>query len=178
MLLSERLYCLAVTFKMTEWVEQQIFFTFLIKLQHSSLETIQMIQKVVAMGNWWLAASSQQCACSSITHLLQSFGAKHQITQVTQPHYSPDLAPCDFWLFSKLKSPSKRKRFQTVSEIQENTMGQLMAIGRTVSSQGVYTEGGWGFIVLCTMFIVSCVFFLCFHVIWKINVYFSYHMCG
>ena len=63
--------------------------------------------------------------------LRKSFLAKHQITQVTQPHYNPDLTRCDFcdlWLFPKLKSPLKGKRFQTVDEIQENTMGQLMAI--------------------------------------------------
>ena len=57
---------------------------------------------------------------------------KHQITQVTQPPYSPDLVPCDFWLFSKLKSPLKGKRFQTFDEIQENMTGQLMVIVRTV----------------------------------------------
>ena len=50
------------------------------------------------------------------------------VTQVTQPSYSPDLAPCDSWLFPKLKSPLQGKRFQTVDEIQENTTGQLMAI--------------------------------------------------
>ena len=30
-------------------------------------------------------------------HFLQRFLAKHQITQVTQTRYCPDLAPCDFW---------------------------------------------------------------------------------
>ena len=60
------------------------------------------------------------------------FLAKHQITQVTQSLYSPYFAPRDFWLFQKLKSPLKGKRFQTVSETQENTTGQLMAIERTV----------------------------------------------
>ena len=30
---------------------------------------------------------------------------KHQITQVTQPPYSTDLATHDFWLFPKLKTP-------------------------------------------------------------------------
>ena len=64
-------------------------------------------------------------------HALCSFLAKHQTTQGTQTPYSPDLAPCDFWLFPKLKSPLKGKRFQTVNEIQENTMEKLMAI-RTV----------------------------------------------
>ena len=61
------------------------------------------------------------------------FLVKHQITQVTQPPYGPDLAPSDFSLFPKLKSPLKGKEFQTIHEIQENTMGQLMALGRTVS---------------------------------------------
>ena len=60
--------------------------------------------------------------------LCRDLFAKHQITQETQPHYSPDLAPCDFWLFPKLKSPLKGKRFQTGDEIQENTMEQLMGI--------------------------------------------------
>ena len=36
-------------------------YKFCAKLGHSSIETIQMIQKATAMGNWWLAASSQQC---------------------------------------------------------------------------------------------------------------------
>ena len=53
---------------------------------------------------------------------------------MTQPPYSPDWAPCDFWLFPKLKSPLKGKRFQAIDEVQKNTMGQLMAIGRTVRS--------------------------------------------
>jgi hypothetical protein len=39
------------------------------------------------------------------------FLVKHHITQVCQPPYSPDLAPCDFWLSSKLKSPLKGWRF-------------------------------------------------------------------
>ena len=60
------------------------------------------------------------------------FLAKHQITQVTQPHYNPDLAPCDSWLFPKLKSPLKGKKFQIIIEIQENTMEQLMVIGKIV----------------------------------------------
>ena len=38
---------------------------------------------------------------------MQSFLVKHQITQVTQTRYSPDVAPCDFWLFPKLKSALK-----------------------------------------------------------------------
>ena len=51
---------------------------------------------------------------------------------MAQPPYRLDLVPCNFCLFPKLKSPLKEKRIQTVSEIQENMTGQLMAIGRAV----------------------------------------------
>ena len=49
--LSEYVYCVAVAFKMTEWVEQQICNQFCIKLEQSSMKTIQMIQKASAIGN-------------------------------------------------------------------------------------------------------------------------------
>ena len=71
-----------------------------------------------------------------------SFFEKHQITQVTQPPYSPDLVPCNFWLFQKLKSPLKGKRFQTINEIQENMMGQLMTIGKILWGPKVPTSKG------------------------------------
>ena len=89
-----------------------------------------MIQKaaLLATGDWHLHHDNMLAHAS---RLMQSFMAKHQITQLTQPHYSPDLAPCDFWLFPKLKSRLKWKRFQTISKIQENTTGQFKAIGRT-----------------------------------------------
>ena len=107
-------------------------------------------------------------------HLVQSCLAKHQITQVTRPPYSPDLVPCDFWLFPKLKSPLKKKRFQTIDEIQENTMGQLMAIGRTVWGPKLPAWKGTEVslpYVQCFLFLVSCIFFnKCF--------YFSYYMAG
>ena len=47
--LSEHVYCVAVIFKMTEWVEQQICIKFCVKVEHSSTETIWMTQK--AFGN-------------------------------------------------------------------------------------------------------------------------------
>ena len=43
--MNEHVYCVAITSKMTEQVEQWICIKFCIKLEHSSTETIQMIQK-------------------------------------------------------------------------------------------------------------------------------------
>ena len=94
-----------------EQVEQWIHIKFCIKLEHSSMGTIQMIQKAAAMGNRWLAASSRQHACSCITSHTEFF-VETSDHPLTQPHYSPDFASCDFWLFSKLKAPLKGKRFE------------------------------------------------------------------
>ena len=52
MQLSEHVYCVAIKFKMTEQVEQQICIIFYIKLEHSSAETTWMIQRAAAMGSW------------------------------------------------------------------------------------------------------------------------------
>ena len=37
------------------------------------------------------------------------------IKTVPQPHYSPDLSPCDFWLFPKLRGC----RYETIEELKE-----------------------------------------------------------
>ena len=49
---SEHVYHVEVTFKMTEGVEQKICIKVWIRIEHSSTETIWMIQKASAMGNW------------------------------------------------------------------------------------------------------------------------------
>ena len=49
MLLSELVYSVAIALKMTELVEQRICIKFCIKLEHSSMETVQMIQKDLGM---------------------------------------------------------------------------------------------------------------------------------
>ena len=143
--------------KMTERVEQWFCIKCCIKLEHSFTNTVWMMQKAVAMGNWWLAASSQQHATHS-SHSVQSFLTKHQITQVTQPAYIPDLVPCDFWLFPKLKSPLKWKRFQTMKEIQENMAVQLRVTGRTAWGPKVptlkRTETSLSY-VQCFLYLVS-----------------------
>ena len=50
--LSEHVYCVAVTFKMTEQVEQLVCIRFHLKLEHFSTETNQMIQKATTVGSW------------------------------------------------------------------------------------------------------------------------------
>ena len=40
------------------------------------------------------------------------------IKTVPQPPYSPDLAPCDFWVFPKLRGC----RYETIEEMKEAVM--------------------------------------------------------
>ena len=130
------------------------------------METIQMVQKAAAMGtgDWQLHHDNTPNSC--ITSRAE-FLVKHQITQVTQHPYSPDLVPWDFWLFPKLKSPLKGKRFQTIEESQENTKGQLMVIGRPVWGPKVPTLKG-------TEVSLSCVQCFLYLVSSSINIYFSH----
>ena len=83
--LSEHVYCVAIAFKMTEQVEQQICIKFCFKLEYSSTEIIQMILKATAMGNWSLAASSRQHACSCITSSAECFGKTSNHTGDSTP---------------------------------------------------------------------------------------------
>ena len=56
------------------------------------------------------------------------FLAKHSITVLSHPPYSPDLAPCDFFLFSMLKRPLKGRRFEAIPEIKANATKELKGI--------------------------------------------------
>jgi transposase len=53
------------------------------------------------------------------------FLARHETTVVPQPPYSPDLALQTFFLFQKLKSTLKGRRFQTIEELEENSARDL-----------------------------------------------------
>jgi hypothetical protein len=44
---------------------------------------------------------------------------------ITHPPYSPDLAPCDFFLFPKMKLKLKERQFDTIEEIQADSQTVL-----------------------------------------------------
>ncbi|GFY25898.1 putative transposase [Trichonephila clavipes] len=85
------------------------------------------------------------------------FLASKNIPVAPQPPYSPDLSPCDFFLFPKLKNSLKVHHFGTLENIQTTVTDQLKAIPifefhqcyeewkkrlqRCVASEGSYFEG-------------------------------------
>jgi len=85
------------------------------------------------------------------------FLAQNSIITLLHPPYSPDLAPCNFFLFPKMKLQLKGRRFDRVEEIKReshNVLGTLQEQDfqhafqqwqwrwdRCVAAQGDYFEG-------------------------------------
>jgi hypothetical protein len=78
-----------------------------------------------ASCNWQLHHDN---ALAHSSHLIQSFLAKHGIPVVRQAPYSPDMAPCDFWLFAKFKRPLKGSRFDSREDIMWNATKELRSL--------------------------------------------------
>ena len=159
MLLSGHVYCVAVTFKITErWTCIRFF----IKLKHFSMETIWMIQKGTAMGNWWLAASSWQHALSCITSHAEFFGETSN-----HPGDAASLQPrfdtLRFLPFPKTKITFEREE---ILDCQWDSGKHDGAAGGSwenyVRSRGAYFEGDWGVTVQWQCFLCllqKCLYF-------------------
>ena len=59
---------------------------------------------------------------------IREFLAKNNIAVLEQLPYSPDLAPCDFFLFPKFKGVMKETRFPDVQAIKRAVTKELRAI--------------------------------------------------
>jgi hypothetical protein len=61
---------------------------------------------------------------TSTMHLSKRFKSSkklddYQVRRLKRPPYSPDLAPCDFFLFGYLHEKMQLLRYDTVDELQE-----------------------------------------------------------
>jgi len=89
--------------------------------------------------------------------LIRGFLAKKSIPVLPHPPYSPDPAPCNIYLFLKLKSKLKGHHFRTMENIQNIVTDELHTLTKNdfqychdqwkkhwnqrVTSQGSYCEG-------------------------------------
>ena len=81
--------------------------------------------------NLWVAGTWQLHHDNAPAHslqLIQTFLTKHNIPVSRQAPYSPDMAPCDFWLFPHLKMQLKGTRFESREGIIQNRMAKLYSI--------------------------------------------------
>ena len=85
------------------------------------------------------------------------------INTVPYPPYSPDLAPCDFWLFPKLRGC----RYETVEEMKEAVMKVIDTLtqedfhgafqkllerySKCIAARGDYLEGDLSFMCVLSI---------------------------
>ena len=76
---------------------------------------------------------SKQAFCTAITHQLthDSLCVSFYVI-MPQPPYSPHLATADSFLFPKLKTPMKAKRFTMIEEINEKSKQELLAVSKSL----------------------------------------------
>ena len=131
------------------------------------MEIISMIEKAVAMGNWWLAASSWQYACPFIISCVEFFGKTSNCPGDSAPQ-QPRFGT--LWLLAFLITKTTFER-EEISDCQwDSGKYNRPAAGNwenCVRSQGAYLEGDWGMTVLCTVFLLSSsINVSIFHITW------------
>ena len=93
-------------------INQHVYKTILRRLMHSVTEKRRELWEA---RSWLLHHDN---ALAHIALGIRKFLAKNNIAVLEQPPYSPDLAPCDFFLFPKLKEVIKGTRFQDSEAIK------------------------------------------------------------
>jgi len=76
----------------------------------------------------WIWTLHHDNAPAHTSHLVQQFLAKHGTAQLQQLPYSPDLTPCDFFLFPRLKKVLKGHWFEATEDIKWNSTKTLLDI--------------------------------------------------
>ena len=118
-------------------------------------EVLERLRKMVALHG-------HGCCTTSTPHVtrqcpINEFLAHKSIPMLPQPPYSPDLSPCDFFLFPWLKNHLNGRNFGTLDNIQKSVTDDLKGIPaeafqhcyeqwkqsllRCVAAQGNYFEG-------------------------------------
>jgi hypothetical protein len=126
--------------------------------QTVNLEVLKRLREQVP-ERWrnqdWLLHHDNAPARTALS--VQRFLAVKNMAVASHPPYWPHLAPYDFFLFPKMKSKLKGRRFQDVTEIQEQLLNVLNAIPKSqfqrcfqqwqkrwtncINSEGEYFEG-------------------------------------
>ena len=71
----------------------------------------------------WLLHHDNAPAHTSL--VVREFLTKKNTTTVPHPAYSPDLAPCDCYVFPKMKLWLKGRRFVSIEEVQAESQQVL-----------------------------------------------------
>ena len=93
-------------------------------------EVLERLRKRVArvrpgIARAWMLHHNAPCPTAVSIH---EFLAEKRIPVVPQPRFSPDLSPCDLFLFPRLKNQLKGRHFGTLDNIQKSVIDELKGI--------------------------------------------------
>ena len=97
-----------------------------LQVQRPLRETIRKKRPDLRKNNSWLLHHDNAPAHTSL--LVREFLAKNNTVTMPQPPYSRDMAPCDFFLFPKIKRTLKGRRFIAIDDIKSASLKELKAI--------------------------------------------------
>ena len=158
MLLSEHVYCVAITFKMTEQVEHASASNFSLSLNIPPWKLFGWFRRR------WLWVTGDHSFITQYASSCLLFGAEFFDETSNHPGDSAPLQPT-FGALQLLAFPQTKITFerQEISDYQWDSGKYNRAADgnweNCVRSQGAYFEGDWGVIILCTMLLVSYIFF-------------------
>jgi hypothetical protein len=101
------------------------------------------------MENQQVVSLSRLCS-STPDGFGQGFLVKEQCDDIGASPYSPELAPADFYLFPRMKSVLKGRRFRDATDIIENAAEKLKIISQNGSQECISH-----LLIRCQMF--SCI---------------------
>ena len=114
---KSKIWCL----KIVDWQLETLLILLTLQEDQSA-----RFQKIFWADNSWFLYHDN--APSHTALVLRDHFAKNSTHIVPKPPYSPDLAPCDFCLFLKLKRLLRGHRFDTIEETQAESKKALKAI--------------------------------------------------
>ena len=82
-------------------------------------------KETVINSDSWDVRCVKRLTVVKSTNSTQQFLTKNKMVVIPHPPYSPDLAPCDFFLFRKMKMKLKGLRFDTIEEIKAESQRVL-----------------------------------------------------
>jgi hypothetical protein len=100
--------------------------------QHCYLEILARLREAVRRRRpelWpdaWILHNDNSLAHDALAS--QEFLAKKSKMKLDHPPYTPDLPPCDFWLFPKLKTALKGHRFSDIAYIEGHATTVLQSV--------------------------------------------------
>jgi hypothetical protein len=107
-------------------VEQRINNTFYVEIIGKLLKHISRVRSQFRAEGILFLLHDIASAHSAL--VVKIFLTKHGVMEISYPSCSPDLEPADFFLFPRVKTALKGKRFQDVEDIMKSLKAELNAV--------------------------------------------------